>query len=140
MSEDTGDEGSIHGPGSKKEWNRWHEKAFGPSPAPQSISLSTGGVDLPNPQVLAEAVSWAQAHEVSSMEAFAWVEHRKPPSVDLRLAQAALPVVSELLISHDWTARSALIALQINGAQVETDETWESPRPASMSGSPMERR
>jgi hypothetical protein len=57
----------------------------------------------------------------------AWTRTGTQPTVDLRLAQS-LPVVSELLVTNDVPmARTALIALQLNGAEVETDAEWESP-------------
>jgi hypothetical protein len=65
---------------------------------------------------------------VTSKDALAWTRNRTPPTVDLRLAHSSLPVVSELLVTGDMPmARTALIALQLNGAEVATDAEWDSP-------------
>jgi hypothetical protein len=73
-------------------------------------------------------MAWARDHEVTSQDALAWTRNRTPPMVNLRLAQSSLPIVSELLVSGDMPmARTALIALQLNGADVETDAERTSP-------------
>jgi hypothetical protein len=105
-------------------WRRIQKMVFAPSVPAQPL---TDGIRLPNPGDLAEAVTWARAHEVSNKDALAWTRTGTQPTVDLRLAQS-LPVVSELLVTNDVPmARTALIALQLNGAEVETDAEWESP-------------
>ncbi len=53
---------------------------------------------------------------------------RTQPSVDLNVNQSSLPAISELLVSEDMEmGRTALIALQHNGAEVESDARWDSP-------------
>src|SRR5580704_7982459 len=105
-------------------WNRFQKMVFAPSFPAQP---PTDDTRLPNPCDLAEAVTWAKAHEVSSKDTLAWTKGRTQPSVNLLLAQSSLPVVSELLVSEDMEmATTALIALQLNGAEVESDAGWDS--------------
>jgi hypothetical protein len=82
----------------------------------------------PSPTEFAEAVAWARDHEVTSKDALARTKDRTPPTLDLRLAPSSLPVVSELPVCGNMEmARTALIALQLNGVEVETDAGWKSP-------------
>jgi hypothetical protein len=99
---------------------------FATSASPQPSTADV--IEPPSPTDFAEAVAWARDHEVTSKDALAWTKDRTPPTLDLRLAPSSLPVVSELLVCGDMeVARTALIALQLNGADVETDAGWESP-------------
>jgi hypothetical protein len=111
---------------SEGRWTRFREMTFASSASPQPRTAD--GIELPNPTGFAEAMAWARDHEVTGKDALAWTKDRRPPTSDLRLAPSSLPVVSELLVSGDMEmARTSLIALQLNGAEVESDARWESP-------------
>lgn len=129
MDADIGDEGETYDSGLPEEgWNKFYEMTFRPTSATEPPAVSTGDSHLPNPVDFAEAVAWANSHEVSGKDTMRWAENRTKPTVDLRLAQSSLPIVSELLVSEDMPmARTALIALQLNGAKVETDAEWNVP-------------
>jgi hypothetical protein len=125
VAPETGGENGLTG-SSEGAWARFRERVF--APIAMSRSSSTDDAKLPNLSTFAEAVAWARDHEVASQDAFAWTKNRTPPKVDLRLAHSSLPVVSELLVSGDMPmARTALVALQLNGAEVETDAESASP-------------
>jgi hypothetical protein len=107
-------------------WNRVRQEAFAPTPTSQRSSGDD--TELPSPSVFSEAAAWARGHEANSKDALAWTRNRTPPTVDLRLAESSLPVVSDLLVTGDMPmARTALIALQLNGGEVETDAEWDAP-------------
>jgi len=107
-------------------WTKFREMTFASSASSQPSTADD--IELPSLSEFSEAVAWAQDHEVTGKDALAWTKDRTPPTLDLRLASSSLPVLSELLVCGDMEmARTALIALQLNGAEVQTDARWDSP-------------
>jgi hypothetical protein len=121
----------VHESGISEEmFNRISEQIYGQQAATDAARSSMKPLDdnVPNLANFDEALTWARLHEVDNESAHLWDTARTLPEVDLRLAPESLPIVTELLVMKDVpVARTAHIALQCNGARIETDFGWQSP-------------
>ena len=102
---DTGGEERHYGL-SEGKWNNFRKMTFAQPAPPQAPSPDE--TELPTLSELPQAEEWARDHEVTGKEALAWTTNRTPPTVDLRLAQPSLPVISQLLVSEDMAIARTL--------------------------------